>query len=487
MGRKYKLNQKKFLRVLLFIIIDLISVYTFIWIAYLIRLFIGEMGWFKTLTTDYWGYYAMHSLWMGASLTLFAIYEGLYTKRHIFIEEARTIVRMVSLWGLMIVVVLALSKEMENFSRIIMISIYFLSLIGIPLVHYFGKRLLIYWGFYSSPMLIIGAGEAGTATAKGILAHPYLGYDLVGFLDDDHRKSNQMLTVGDRHLPVFGTLESMEYIIKEYKIRSVAVAMPSLPTDKLTEVINRVHHLVRRIMVVPNIKGVSLTNTELHYLFDQQMFMLKLSNNLDSYSNSLIKRIFDIVVSILMLPVLLPLIGIIGIMIKFESPGPILFTHDRVGKNGCTIPIFKFRSMFRDSKERLEKILANDPEAKIEWETNFKLKNDPRVTNIGAFLRKTSLDELPQIFNVLIGQMSLVGPRPVVQEEIDKYYGDDADYYQMVLPGITGLWQVNGRSETSYEYRVGIDTWYVLNWSLWLDIVILFKTVKVVLKRDGAY
>jgi Undecaprenyl-phosphate galactose phosphotransferase WbaP len=481
------LNQKKFLRVLLFIIIDFISIYVIACVAYFTRLFIGNVGWLKPLTTDYWEYYALHSIWMAASLALFAMYEGLYTKRHIFIEEARTIVRMVSLWGLMIIVVLALSKEMANFSRIIMLTIYLLSLVFIPLVHYFGKRFLIHFGFYSSPMLILGAGEAGIATAKGIIAHPYLGYDLVGFLDDDPHKSNQMLTVGNSHLPIYGTLNKMEEVIKDLNIRSVAVAMPSLPTDKLTEIINRVHHLVRRIMVIPNVKGVSLTNTELHYLFDQQMFMLKLSNNLDSYSNSLIKRIFDIVVSILMLPVLLPLIGIIGIMIKFESPGPVLFTHDRVGKNGYTVPILKFRSMFRDSKERLEKILANDSEAKAEWETNFKLKNDPRVTKVGAFLRKTSLDELPQIFNVLIGQMSLVGPRPVVQEEIDKYYGDDADYYHMVLPGITGLWQVNGRSETSYEYRVGIDTWYVLNWSLWLDIVILFKTVKVVLKRDGAY
>ena len=143
--------------------------------------------------------------------------------------------------------------------------------------------------------------------------------------------------------------------------------------------------------------------------------------------------------------------------------------------------------MYEDAKERLEKLLKEDEQAKREWETNFKLKNDPRVTRIGKFLRKTSLDELPQIFNVLKGDMSLVGPRPVIREEIEKYYGDFAQYYYMVKPGITGLWQVSGRSDTDYDKRVRLDTWYVLNWSLWLDLVILIKTVEAVLKGKGAY
>jgi len=143
--------------------------------------------------------------------------------------------------------------------------------------------------------------------------------------------------------------------------------------------------------------------------------------------------------------------------------------------------------MFYDSKERLEKLLAEDEKIKEEWEESYKIKNDPRVTKMGAWLRKTSLDELPQIFNVLMGQMYFVGPRPVLQDEIDKYYKKDAEYYYMVKPGITGLWQVSGRSDTDYEFRVSTDKWYVLNWSLWLDIVILLKTVKVVLVGKGAY
>ena len=480
------MNIKKFIRVIAFITIDFCAVYGIVWIAYTTRSLIGEYGILDPLTTP-WSYFSLHAVWMAVFLAVFSLYEGLYTKRYLFLEEARTMIRMISFWSFSIIVILALSHEMQNFSRTIIIMIFSFSLLLIPLVHYFGKKALIILGLYRAPMLIIGAGNAGLAAAHGILSKPYLGYNLIGFLDDDPEKKDTDLKIGNDRFPVLGSLSTIDIIVKQYDIRSVVIAIPSLPTDKLTEITNKAHHLVRRIMVIPNIKGISLTNTELHYLFDQQLFLLKLSNNLDSYINVSVKRIFDVIVSISLLPILLPLIIFIGILIKLESPGPVFFTHRRVGKRGVLIPILKFRSMYRDSKERLDQILRTDVEAKAEWETNFKLKNDPRITKVGSFLRTTSLDELPQIFNVLAGQMSLVGPRPVIQEEIDKYYRDDADYYHMVLPGITGLWQVNGRSETSYKYRVGIDIWYVLNWSLWLDIVILFKTIKVVLKKEGAY
>ena len=196
---------------------------------------------------------------------------------------------------------------------------------------------------------------------------------------------------------------------------------------------------------------------------------------------------FDMALSILMLPLLLVVIGILGLLVKLDTPGPVFYRHTRIGRNGKSFGVFKFRSMYRDSKERLRKILGTDPLSKQEWETYYKLKNDPRITRMGKFLRRTSLDELPQIFNVLQGDMSLVGPRPVLKEEITKYYKEFADYYHMVRPGITGLWQVSGRNDVNYYIRVRLDAWYVLNWSVWLDIVILFKTLNVVLKKEGAY
>ncbi|HCN8764897.1 TPA: sugar transferase, partial [Escherichia coli] len=158
----------------------------------------------------------------------------------------------------------------------------------------------------------------------------------------------------------------------------------------------------------------------------------------------------------------------------------------RIGKGGKIFKCLKFRSMVTNSKEVLEDLLSKDIQAKQEWEATFKLKNDPRITKIGHFLRRTSLDELPQLFNVLKGEMSLVGPRPIITAELEKY-NDEVAYYLLSKPGMTGLWQVSGRSDVDYETRVYLDTWYVKNWSMWNDIAILFKTIGVVLKKDGAY
>jgi undecaprenyl-phosphate galactose phosphotransferase len=183
---------------------------------------------------------------------------------------------------------------------------------------------------------------------------------------------------------------------------------------------------------------------------------------------------------------LLPFFAIISLWIYKDSPGPIIFKHKRVGKNGKEFPCYKFRSMCVDSERKLAELLEKDPLAKAEWERDFKLKDDPRITKSGAFLRKTSLDELPQLFNVLKGEMSLVGPRPIIQDEVVKYGEYISDYY-MVLPGITGLWQTSGRSDIDYDERVQMDSWYVRNWDVWFDIVLIWRTIKVVLGGKGAY
>ena len=198
------------------------------------------------------------------------------------------------------------------------------------------------------------------------------------------------------------------------------------------------------------------------------------------------KTIFDFTLTFIGTICISPLLAYIAYRIKKEDPGPVIFKHMRVGKNGKSFPCYKFRSMCVDAKQMLEKYLRENPEARMEWERDFKLKNDPRITKSGTFLRKTSLDELPQIFNVLKGEMSLVGPRPVIKEELERY-GEYVDDYLMVKPGITGMWQVSGRSDIDYTERVLLDSWYVRNWSVWIDIVMLVKTFKVVLLRKGAY
>ena len=198
------------------------------------------------------------------------------------------------------------------------------------------------------------------------------------------------------------------------------------------------------------------------------------------------KRALDIVGAGLGLVVLAPFFLIVAMMVRADG-GPAFFAHQRVGRGGKLFGCLKFRSMVIDSQARLEDLLANDPAARAEWDATRKLKNDPRITRIGRFLRSSSLDELPQLINVLRGEMSLVGPRPVQEAEIDRYYGASAAHYMAVRPGITGLWQVSGRSETSYESRVALDVAYVSRPSLLADIAILLRTPVAVLSRRGAH
>jgi undecaprenyl-phosphate galactose phosphotransferase len=326
------------------------------------------------------------------------------------------------------------------------------------------------------------AGKAGVETAKGINSDIHLGYQVIGFLDDDENIDKQ-ISIDGASYKVFGKVRHFRKFVKHLGISTVIIAMPSLSVERLSALTNEIQKFTKSVLLIPDIKGVALTNTELYHLFVQQLFLLKINNNLKSPSNRFVKKTFDIIVSVLLLPLLLPFIGILGLLIKLDSPGPVFYGHTRIGRRGKPFRVYKFRSMYRDSRERLNKILRADPGAKQEWETYFKLKNDPRITRMGNFLRSTSLDELPQIFNVLRGEMSLVGPRPVLQDEITQYYKECVDYYHMVRPGITGLWQVSGRNNVDYDVRVRLDSWYVLNWSVWLDIVILFKTIRVVLKK----
>ncbi len=186
-----------------------------------------------------------------------------------------------------------------------------------------------------------------------------------------------------------------------------------------------------------------------------------------------------------MIVLAIPMI-IISLLIKITSPGSAIYSQQRIDKNNKPFKCYKFRTMFNDAETRLNNLLQSNVAARDEWKNHWKLGNDPRITKIGKFLRETSLDELPQIFNVFKGEMSLVGPRPVTKEEIENHYKDQAALCFCVPPGITGLWQVSGRSRVSYDHRIALDSWYVRNWNLWLDIVILFKTVKVVLEREGA-
>ncbi len=425
--------------------------------------------------------------WMPPIFIAFIAWEKLYFKRLSFWDETKLLIKAVTISVLVIFALTSMGKMSDQISRLTLVFLWWYGLFVFPLFRFLAKKLLSRICVWQEDIIIIGAGNVGVAAAKEITRDSHLGYRVVGFLDDREELMGRNVQVGEMSYKIFGKTKHFKKFVNLLNISTVMIAIPSLDRERLCEITNNVQRFAKNLLLVPDLKGVALINAELNHFFMEEMFVLKINNNLKSRYNRMLKSAFDVVVAILFLPLILLLIAIIGLIIRIDSPGPVIFTHERVGQGGRTVGVYKFRSMYRDSAERLTRILKSDEAARAEWGATFKLKNDPRITRVGRFLRKTSLDELPQIFNVIKGDMSLVGPRPVVQEEIEKYYGRHAEYYHLVKPGMTGLWQVSGRNDTGYDYRVNLDKWYVLNWSVWLDTVLLLKTVKVVLKRDGAY
>lgn len=237
--------------------------------------------------------------------------------------------------------------------------------------------------------------------------------------------------------------------------------------------------------VVPTqVTGAPVACSESQYFMNSNLMFVACGNRLDRPMARLAKHAFDVAVASLLLLILAPIFLVIALLVKLDG-GPAFFAHKRMGANGRRFACLKFRTMAVDADAALQKALAADPGLAAEWTATRKLRHDPRITRIGRFLRSTSLDELPQLINVLRGEMSLVGPRPIVEAEI-AHYGEAIDFYYRIKPGVTGLWQVSGRSNTSYPQRVEMDIWYVKNWTLWHDIAIMFKTVTAVLGRDGA-
>jgi undecaprenyl-phosphate galactose phosphotransferase len=247
---------------------------------------------------------------------------------------------------------------------------------------------------------------------------------------------------------------------------------------------DRLGHSTVPYAIIPDHDSLPVHGCTVQYFLSNPTIILRYSNNLARPFGRAFKSAFDKVAATVLLLVLLPVFVVVGLLVARDG-GPVFFVHRRIGTGGRPFGCKKFRTMVVDGDRVLARALAADPALAAEWATNQKLRRDPRVTAIGRFLRSTSLDELPQLLNVLSGDMSLVGPRPIVEAEIARY-GQQIELYYRVKPGITGLWQVSGRSDTSYAQRVLLDVWYVRNWSFFHDVAILLKTVPTLLRRQGA-
>jgi Undecaprenyl-phosphate galactose phosphotransferase WbaP len=464
------------------LIVDLTAFYSSLLIAWIFRTLV-----LPSFTPDLpfflFPYIHYVSLWwIPAVFIFFIFYEGLYERNLPFWDETKEIVISVSLASITLMAIVTLGKMAEMISRLILLGLWISSLFAFPLFRLWGKKILHSIGICGERILIIGAGNAGRLVLEGLQRERHMGYHVIGFLDDDEQKMKQPIQ-GKR---VFGKISDFSKFTAELEISRVIIAIPSLHPDKLSALTAYIQNSTINTMLIPDLKGIALLNTDLFHLFTEELFLMNIRNNLKSIPNRFVKRFFDITFSLLSLPIILPLIALIAIIIRIGTPGSAIYAHERIGKDGIPFRCYKFRTMDKDAEERLKEILHRDEIMRNEWLNNWKLKDDPRITKIGKFLRKTSLDELPQIFNVLQGEMSLIGPRPYLPREKVEI-AENTHIITSAKPGITGLWQVSGRSDTGCRYRIRLDTWYVMNWSLWLDIVIILKTIKVIIRAEGAY
>lgn len=464
-----------FLLPIFFLAIDYIAIIFAEQSAFILRnLFITNGGVLHISRFNFWGVFPLMYL-------LFINIEQLYNRRIQFWQVIEKLF-YVSIYGIVsIIIVLYIGQIAASTSRLFVALLWLFSFIYLISFRYITQKVLEWFQLLQIPVLIIGAGKTAELLVKGISSDAGMGYNVIGLLEDHCVKDGIL-----KKFPVLGKFADIENVIKETKVQHVFIAAPGLEQVELTHLIYKVQPLVKNMGIIPNLVGIPMGGIEVESLFNEKLMLLRLRNNLARPLNRYLKSIFDFLMTLVGTLAISPLLIFIAFWIYKDSPGPVIFKHIRIGKDGKEFPCYKFRSMCIDAKERLEELLKNDPEARAEWEQDFKLKNDPRVTKSGAFLRKTSLDELPQIFNVLKGEMSLVGPRPIIKAEMERY-GEYINDYLMVKPGITGMWQVSGRSDIDYTERVLLDSWYVRNWSVWIDIVMLFKTFKVVMLRKGAY
>ena len=348
------------------------------------------------------------------------------------------------------------------------------------LLHMAARKILRYYrqrGRNIRRAVIAGAGDLGVNLIRELETIPWAGIEVMGFFDDKVTEEPRLAKMGK---PVLGDISMLPDYLSKNDIDYVYIALPMRAERKIFSILRECRSLGARIYLVPDLYVFGLHHAEIQSL--GKMLILNFNPHTEW------KRGFDVIFSLLVLFLSSPLMLLISLLIKVEDWGPVIYRHKRITAAGKEFDCLKFRTMRVGAEKELQELLNTEPTLKEEWEQTFKLKNDPRITRIGKILRKTSLDEFPQFINVLKGDMSVVGARPIVGGELTAFYRESAGRYCSMKPGITGPWQVSKRSDIDdYQERVNLDDWYILNYSLWTDIKIIFRTVYIMFKRDGAY
>ena len=430
----------------LLVFFDTAAVALSVFLAFLLRKYLD--GFFSATLVQPLSAYMEFPLIYIAALGMF-FYEGIYTRRYDFWHESQHIFKALGFAFFIVLSYLAMTKSIEEYSRAVIIFSFLFMSILIPLFKNISKKLLFKGKLWQREAKVYGDDNF---IKEEIFNNPYLGY------------------IEARHT----------------EPRTVFINSKGIDAEKLKAIIDG--EIVRRheVIFIPLMDDYDLTESHIYGLANTRTNLIVFQNRLKSRYRVVLKQLSDLVMFMIAFPLLLPLLAMIAYKIRKEEPGgAILFRQERMGKNDQVFVCYKFRTMYEKNDSVLRQYLEANPEEVAYYDKYHKYRNDPRITKIGAFLRRTSLDELPQIFNVIRGEMSFVGPRPYMLSEKAKI-GAKIDTVLSVKPGITGLWQVSGRSEIDFHERVNLDVWYIRNWNLWMDVVILLKTVKAVLFKEGA-
>lgn len=420
-----------------------------------------------------------YPIMVGLTITLLVVYSfnGLYRQRlgASWLDEVGSIAVGTTV-GIAIMVIAVFYYRPAALSRLMFVYAGALIVVFLSLSHLLEHMLraqLRRRGIGTERVLVVGAGSLGRMILQNIVAKPNLGFNVVGFVDDERTED-----LG--RFKALGKLGDITRLIWEQDLDQVIIALPAARHRETLDILVNCRKEGVSFRIVPDFYELSVRQVDINEINGIPLIGLK-DMSMGSWALAT-KRVIDVIVSVVVIALASPLIGLIALAIKLDSPGPVIFKQVRLGRGGRPFLAYKFRSMKQEAEAELEKLRAyNEADGPI-----FKIREDPRVTRVGRWLRRTSLDELPQFFNILAGDMSLVGPRPPLPAEVESY----EDWHRRRLdapPGLTGLWQVSGRSNLTFDEMAMLDLWYIENWSLWLDLKIILQTVPAVLAGTGAY
>jgi Undecaprenyl-phosphate galactose phosphotransferase WbaP len=421
---------------------------------------------------------------LSAAFIIVRYLSGDYGRRQLFWDGAKGTTIALIVTSLADFAMLALGNRI--YSALPVILSWFALLFLVPLMRQGARILMTRAGIWQIPTALIGISHRSAEIWTALKGSLSLGFDVRWVVIEDEgmpppRELSQLKQIHS------ADPARIAAIVCSQGCREAIVATEDMQSAHFAEVVQRLLEVNVPVAIIPSINRLPLANATINYFFGSDILMMQVRSNVQRLPSRVAKRMFDIALSVLLLLVLAPLFALLGIMIKRSSFGPVTFWQERIGRHGVPFHCIKFRTMVTDAEECLRRWEQENPGLHQEYQQNFKLRDDPRVTSIGKWLRRTSLDELPQLWNVLRGDMSLVGPRPVILQELQEHYGPATQVYIRARPGLTGLWQVSGRSNTSYARRVFLDEWYILNWSFWYDIVILIQTCWIVVSGKGAF